>query len=81
VDTFPVVFTNTPGSGFLPGPFPNKYLVIMAIGGLDRDNGAATTGREKLESGEYVVLPGHQQLWFNAKGGGVAVFVVVDMNK
>jgi hypothetical protein len=66
-------------SGFLPSPFPNKYLVIIAISDLDQNNGAAVTERDKLKSGEYVILAGHHPLRFNAKGGGMALFLVLDL--
>jgi hypothetical protein len=73
------IFATTPVSGFLPSPYPNKYLVIIAISDLDQDNGATVTKRDKLNSGEYVILPGHQPLRFNAKGGGMAMFLVLNL--
>lgn len=80
--SYPVVFTNTPSRGSLPPPFPGQYLVIIALGNLHPGNGLPTNVNSKgLSSGQDVLIDGSDAMQFSGKGGGIALFLILDLVK
>jgi hypothetical protein len=80
--SYPVTFANTPSNGYLRHPFPGQYLVIIALENLTAENGLPTNISSKgLSTGEDVLIDGSEELWFTGRGGGKAVFLILDLEK
>ena len=70
----PIVWTGTPGN--LPGPFPNRYLVIIALEDLRPSNGLPLIeGQSTLERGRSTILKGDRDMIFSSGGGGLAFLI------
>ena len=73
---YPIVWTEKAGT--LPRPFPNQYLIIIALDDLNQENGLPTVeGRGTLACGRDILLLGDKDMKFNAKGGGLAFFILL----
>lgn len=78
--SYPVAFTHTPRRSPLPQPFPGQYLVIVALGDLRTGNGLPQDlDVAAISSGEWVVIDGSKDMSFGGTGGGMAVFIVLDL--
>lgn len=78
VESYAVVWTDKGGK--LPKPFPGKYLVIIGLEYVDRNNGLPYLEEKKaLNHGEFVLVSGDDDFMFDNQGGGISLLVVLDM--
>lgn len=78
VEAFFIVWTEKAGT--LPHPFPSQHLVIIALEDLGQHNGLPMIeGGGTLTCGRNIVLSGDEDMRFNAKGGGLAFFIVLKL--
>ena len=77
VEAYPIVWTEKAGT--LPHPFPNQHLVIFDLEDLHQNNGLPIIeGENALACGKCVVLSGDNDMRFNANGGGLAFFILLE---
>ena len=76
-DYFAVVWTDRTGS--LKRPFPDLFPIIIGLGYLDAGNGLPKiNGKENLTVGDFVVVPGNDDLILSDKrNGGLSLFVIL----
>lgn len=64
----------------MQGLSPNRYVVIIALGDLHEENGLPELGKLKtLASGQDITLTGDDEVLFRASGGGMAMFLVLNL--
>ncbi|OJD23216.1 hypothetical protein ACJ73_05426 [Blastomyces percursus] len=79
VEYYAIVWTDR--SGKLEEPFPGKHLVIIGLDYVDENNGLPVFKDTKsLDHGEYIVISGDDDMVMSDKGGGISLFVVLDMS-
>lgn len=67
----PLVWTER--AGYMKAPYPNNWIVLIALERLDLQNGLPVLeGCSKLECGEYAILSGDEDMRLGDKGGGLA---------
>lgn len=78
--SFSVVWTET--SGTLAKPFPGKYLVIIGLEYIDKNNGLPDFKEKKyLDHGDFVLVPGDDDMILSKQGGGIALFIILDLEE
>ncbi|OJD23489.1 hypothetical protein ACJ73_05163 [Blastomyces percursus] len=79
IEYYAIVWTDR--SGKLEEPFPGKHLVIIGLDYVDENNGLPVFKHTKsLDHGEYIVISGDDDMIMSDKGGGISLFVVLDMS-
>ncbi|KAL3439700.1 hypothetical protein BJX65DRAFT_300932 [Aspergillus insuetus] len=77
-DYYPIVWTRKTGT--LESPFPGKVLVIIGLEYVDENNGLPRlAAKAALYPGEYVLIPGAENIQLSNGGGGVSLFVLLNM--
>ncbi|PIG81831.1 hypothetical protein AARAC_011566 [Aspergillus arachidicola] len=78
VESFAIVWTKN--SGTIERPFPGKYLLIVGLEYVDQNNGLPILEETtSLDHGEYVLVSGDKDLKLNDKGGGISLFIILDL--